>query len=1022
MATRLSSKTSGIIPDYLVEHRDEFDALFTEYLAVLGPKSLNQIRRALDRPANRFWTEYLHPHLLRDSSYVPLSPYKRLPGRNHLHTTEVAQHGASSGQASATYFANLLGYGKQDSEGRWTSPSDRIAFGPFVVFTIEYDYDDKSLTSEALRDARVEFLKTQLGWCRIRSGGKDALDSAFGDLYRAFRTNTDFAGLVVNYGGHKSLHIHVVFRLDELRARFTFNSGETRTGYQSHWDLIARLVDSILVPGVMADCTLRQPEQWRRLPNGLWLNDKPDHILGIPLDTLVPQLTLWEKFADRAQKGANTPFLSPSLFVTTVPSRREHQTVARQLTGNMPASVRDFCIASLKKLIEQQTQGQYPKLDALIYEGGEWKALLWASDDDRNANCVIGEEYRRILQRGQHELASDVELPMPLGALLQLWRDRFQAQESHYDQITDSVPEASDFHDGISAINISPQPEARIERFEERLFREHATSRDDVPTILSELSEHLIGAHRNVLMVAPEGTGKTRGIMAKHPVLMESINADINRCREQNGEKPEWIVYSMFAFASYDLAEQKAREYEILHPNGPYVPIVLRSVSREYGECCAEIGVARLPYDDPDISYAGESFIDRIKREQPKVHRMMQERHAAFWAAPVQAAKSPVFFSVHHVMQRWTTESLTRVYWHPRFFDDAPGERWELKNDMRLRLAIHDEIGRKDLLWSDRAEIVEWVKDNLGSSPDWRGASRAAKRRMFDELAARTRIQSEIGGYPIDQSFDDCLQIDDLDYSKEDHIEITEVESYDHSDDPERALYRKRHGARWYAKAKTWWDGLADRVVITTTEALPTMMVEAINPRLKPRNRFEIFRFECPQISRDRVSVLLRREATSKNVVRAIQKLRLELGSDIQVITNSAKALDGTITHMSARGSNDWAHPRLAQVLLHVGPDEYEELCLVNQVFGLCNAIRLAHVDQLNQACGRNMAFRNPGGHQHFVIVSPVLWEKIKDDMLRLRRYDIDLHSDAAQRYRYRRIRNGEMSSNAHWDDERLAA
>jgi len=74
--------------------------------------------------------------------------------------------------------------------------------------------------------------------------------------------------------------------------------------------LVADRISSVLRPPISPDPDLAQPEQFRRLPNGIWWNDKADHLLGIPVATPIPQLVLWEKFVDRAAKGCTSAFMT----------------------------------------------------------------------------------------------------------------------------------------------------------------------------------------------------------------------------------------------------------------------------------------------------------------------------------------------------------------------------------------------------------------------------------------------------------------------------------------------------------------------------------------------------------------------------------------------------------------------------------------------------------------------------------------------------------------------------------------
>ena len=120
------------------------------------------------------------------------------------------------------------------------------------------------------------------------------------------------------------------------------------------------------------------------------------------------------------------------------------------------------------------------------------------------------------------------------------------------------------------------------------------------------------------------------------------------------------------------------------------------------------------------------------------------------------------------------------------------------------------------------------------------------------------------------------------------------------------------------------------------------------------------------------------------------------------VISNKVKALANTVTHMAARGSNDYIGQDLAQTMTFLTPDEVEKLEALNAWTGRGDLIRLRHIDQFNQTAGRNLGFRKRGDVRHDLLISHRLLECLMGDVLARSRYDLRLHLTRDQRYAIR--------------------
>ena len=83
---------------------------------------------------------------------------------------------------------------------------------------------------------------------------------------------------------------------------------------------------------------------------------------------------------------------------------------------------------------------------------------------------------------------------------------------------------------------------------------------------------------------------------------------------------------------------------------------------------------------------------------------------------------------------------------------------------------------------------------------------------------------------------------------------------------------------------------------------------------------------------------------------------------------------------------------------------------MINRVFGLNAAIRLRHVDEINQTAGRNLGFRHDGSVEHHLVIGWSLYGEIERVLYAECRYELTLIEDAE-----RRRRNTYTSERALW-------
>jgi hypothetical protein len=325
-----------------------------------------------------------------------------------------------------------------------------------------------------------------------------------------------------------------------------------------------------------------------------------------------------------------------------------------------------------------------------------------------------------------------------------------------------------------------------------------------------------------------------------------------------------------------------------------------------------------------------------------------------------------------------------------------------LRTDMQLGVAVHDEVAAGDLLDIHRLEAIEWVRDLKRDYPSWRrpGETLEKSQGLIEALAVRGKPSGVYHGREIDLDFQTCRLI--ADGSDKAWREVVVQDSGEYGETTGRgeleSIYQRSVGNRWMVRPRNWWAGLARRVVILTTELVPTVIAGCLPPvKVLGRGRddrqvFRIVELECPLIPRDTVRLRFDRGCTAKGVREAINRFRSQHGDDFMVISDKARESSRTMTHARAKGSNGLIGQDLAQTMLHMGPEEHEIHEVLNAWAGVGTCVKFRHVDAFNQTAGRNLGFRKRGvDPHHWLILSVSLWSKIDEVLCRESRYDFAL-------------------------------
>ena len=491
---------------------------------------------------------------------MSVQPVKEAKGKHHIHAqalTDLSDPEFAAELYQHAFVSNRLNTGDNWSRIRGPAieyakpPMERLVGRGPILFTFEID------------DQNPGALEIQLGWCLPGPWSKRWSHSKIGQLFQAMSRYDDFLGLTVNWSGNKSLHVHLVFDLDLIH-RLLPERLDIREGLVAHWDRLRPEVAAILGTERF-DPALRLPEQYRRLPQGGRCLEA-DNILGAPAGTLVPQLTVWEKYRDRRGKETIGLMFQPGPFIPN--PVRKHRTPTgsstRQSIGDLTADEHQHCVGELARHFPG-----WPKLARLAYEDGEWRAYFFNHEDDRNPASVMREGHSTVLFQGWNSealVASSPRLPDRLGVMMAEWIDRFHGRDTELGADADAGTDTLTLQaENVPLRALTPQEKAYGEACRDYDSLKHETAR----LILNNLPQH-----DRLWVRGGEGSHKTRSMLANHGRIMVGRDHRL----------------AMYAFDSYLKAAEKVREFnEQGHRH--YHAVLLKSFSRSYGETCERLAL-----------------------------------------------------------------------------------------------------------------------------------------------------------------------------------------------------------------------------------------------------------------------------------------------------------------------------------------------------------------------------------------------------------------------------------------------
>ncbi|SDG31768.1 hypothetical protein SAMN04244550_03764 [Rhodobacter capsulatus] len=487
---------------------------------------------------------------------------------------------------------------------------------------------------------------------------------------------------------------------------------------------------------------------------------------------------------------------------------------------------------------------------------------------------------------------------------------------------------------------------------------------------------------------APEGVGKTTAVMANHDKFAQG-------------------KASLYAFASYDIAEEKCSIFNEVNKNGPYRGVVIYSWSPLYRHAATELKLR--PITTTDAAENGyKSLFQMIGGNQPEALKLVRRFCRETWMDI--GDKVPVFFSVHDVAYHWGEFSTTRKLWSCKKSTEV-GEKFLLSPEMdatEISLLVHDEASVDTFLSiipKHVYQIAERIKVKSRNIRDCFLAYSAGVKRWskentptFDEMCRISWALSDYqpvrvsgrGSYP-----DLYHQINPNNHSG--YLSLYATDSPNSIGD--WMIARKK----WYVSGN---DYIAQRIIILTTEELPVACCPS---------DIEIVRFSAPCIQKDTVHVMLDRSVNSERIQEVVSSacntISEATGSLLKIVSNCH---GGVYTHLGVKGSDKLTGKDILQTCMFSAPYRHEFLCALNDYLGRDDCVSLDHIDSINQTCGRNLGFRSDGIAKNFLLINRQLWNLIQASPARAHlRYAANLIWDADERKVARRKASGKHSSNS---------
>ena len=966
-------------------------------------KHRNQLFRAVERNSNQFAEKWIIPSFDQDCLADAIPHLFRNERSSFLHfdLDEMFEEHLSDDLSrswaaifnDSVLFTNPLIVGEYDPAKRvrgkhsgGTPPSERVRNGGWLVLT--YEVDSRS----------IQELEMQLDWF---AGKPD--QCAFADVHNRLAGFADYRGYSAIFTGNKSVHINLIFDTRHLSKALLPDKARYRELwkqdvpdavlpllYSRVWNEVSTIIQQELGIQVEFDPLLSSYIQKRRSPWGLRTLHKGSELHGFDPDNQFCQIVLQERVAKKilAPKGA------PAMFDMdkAVDLHEAVRCADRMPSANRVAPEQvDRTLDEFQSHLRRNGWSEYPKPVDLRFDG-EHNIVFFQNDAaDVHPSTVVRGDFRRLLPAGRGAPKLPTFLPNEL--------------------TLDETLELLHSNHGGDVLRPDGAKQGRMPRVGKPLFS--ATDINTARNLSGPLFFDAASRPGPTLIQGPEGLGKTFALMTATSDLR--IEDDLHLVENARPGKPFADLsrgFTGFACRSEAQLLEKVQEYRSLHYGQP--PISLPSFSALYKQALSLTDTAK-ELSRSDAGIAGEpSLLHLIKAQQPDVFAEMERLRDDLWmkaGGRVVFQPDAVVFLVHGLLKVWPHAILTRAFLHPDCPSDLEPQKLKACADqMSFRRVIYDEVSVSDLV----CILPSW-KARLSFAAS--KACKAASGKPWDEAILTDRVRAYAAVMAVEPSstaeefdFDACDQIIRQKLRKKKDKVTVDVNLFPFGKGTsEKNIYRQADAREYYCKPFRWFWSLGCPVVVLTTEDLPRLIVRGMSKRLGAEidKKFRVINMtDTPHLHRDQVALVFdERARTAREGKLSVSNLAKDLlasGFDY-VISNALRPSDESwqgkvMSHDGARGRNDLVGKRVASILMYPSIDQYAELCVLGQAFGIEQPITVAYRDQIHQSLGRNLGFRYTVGQPsdaHTVIIKPSLFK----DLDRLRGQSIP--NGGSERYQF---------------------